>query len=195
VHLIEERLHAYAECRIVVSPRALRWVARLDREAAGMGRRGERCVRKVDNKRVHKGLAALAIGGPSDSDVGMMSLLELVDVSEGRVNESAQRVGFRNHPLPNPSMTRGGRSWCFLCSADEDLSGVCQRNLLDAAVWQGRCDILLAIVLTQCRSLWASPTADHSPIGDDGSLPQPCYSSMPILQTLSSWQADLGLVW
>jgi hypothetical protein len=47
-----------------VSPRALRWVACLNREAARERRRGERRVCKVDDKRVHKGCMALAIGRP-----------------------------------------------------------------------------------------------------------------------------------
>ena len=42
---------------------------------------------KVDDKRVHKGLAALAIGWPSGSDARMMNLLELVDVAERFGNE------------------------------------------------------------------------------------------------------------
>jgi hypothetical protein len=39
-------------------------------------------VSEIDHKRVHKGLMVLAIGGPSDSDARMMSLLELVDFDD-----------------------------------------------------------------------------------------------------------------
>jgi hypothetical protein len=109
VHLLKERLDAFAECRIVVSPRALCCVARLDRKAAGLGRRGERRVRKVGHKRMHEGLMVLAIGGPSGSLAGMMSFLESVDIGLRHANESAERLAFRDHPLPDPSVTgRGG---------------------------------------------------------------------------------------
>jgi hypothetical protein len=75
-------------------------------------------VRKVDDKRVHKALTALAIGGPAGSDAQMMSLLESIDVGEGRANESAERVAFRDHPLPNPSVTV--RGWPRGCVGSTD---------------------------------------------------------------------------
>jgi hypothetical protein len=49
----------------------------------------------------------------------MMSLLELVDIGERRVNESAQRIAFRDHPLPNPSVTRGSGPGRFLYAGGE----------------------------------------------------------------------------
>ena len=85
-------------------------------------------MRKVDDKRVHKALTALAIGGPAGSDAQMMSLLELIDLGERRANESAECVAFRDHPLPNPSVKRRNRSRRFLCSTNEDLSGGRQRT-------------------------------------------------------------------
>ena len=44
---------------------------------------------KVDDKRVHKGCMALAIGGPSGSETRMMGLLEMV----GRLERSGKQVG------------------------------------------------------------------------------------------------------
>ena len=49
-------------------------------------------MRKVDDKRVHKALTALAIGGPAGSDAQMMSLLESIDVGEGRANGGRRRA-------------------------------------------------------------------------------------------------------
>jgi hypothetical protein len=89
-------------------------------------------VRKVDDKRVHKVLAALAIGGPAGSNAEMMGLLELVDGLKRFGNEPAQRIAFRNQPLANPSVTGGDRPERFLCSTGANLSEVCQRTLLDA---------------------------------------------------------------
>ena len=86
-------------------------------------------MRKADDKGMHKGLMALAIGGPSGSEAGMMVMLELVDIGEGRVNEPAQRIAFRDHPLPNPSVTSRGGSRRFLKSASEDLRGDRQASL------------------------------------------------------------------
>ena len=58
MHLVEERPHPFAECRIVVSPRALCGVARADRETS-RGRRGrERGVSEVCDERVEKVFAA-----------------------------------------------------------------------------------------------------------------------------------------
>lgn len=57
---------------------------------------------------------ALAIGGPSGFEPGMMSLLELIDVGERRVSETAQSIAFRDHPMANPSVTRWLGSRRFL---------------------------------------------------------------------------------
>ncbi len=89
-------------------------------------------MRKVDDKRVHKGLMPLAIGAPSGSDARMMGLLKLIDVGERFANEPAQRIAIRDHPLPDPSMTCGRGSRGFLGKADKDRSGDGQRKLLVA---------------------------------------------------------------
>jgi hypothetical protein len=89
-----------------VSPRALRWVACLNREAARERRSGERRVCKVDDKRVHKGCMALAIGRPSGSETRMMGLLGMVGRLERSGNKLVQGAAFRDQPLPNPI---GGR--------------------------------------------------------------------------------------
>lgn len=51
---------------------------------------------KVDDKRVHKCLMVPPIGGPSRFLTRMVRPLELVDIGEGRVNEAAQRIAFRD---------------------------------------------------------------------------------------------------
>lgn len=71
-------------------------------------------MREVKDKHAHKGLLALAIGGPSGSQTWIVSLLELVNSLKRRSNESAQIIAFRDHPLPNPSVTRRRRLRRFL---------------------------------------------------------------------------------
>jgi hypothetical protein len=58
VHLVEERPHPFAECRIVVSPRAPCGVARADRETSRGGRRRERPMSEVGDECVQKVFAA-----------------------------------------------------------------------------------------------------------------------------------------
>ena len=65
---------------------------------------------EVDRKRMHEGLMALAIGGPSGYEAGMMGLLESIDVGERRVDKSAQCAAFCDYPLPNPSVACGSGS-------------------------------------------------------------------------------------
>lgn len=45
-------------------------------------------MREVDDERLHEGLMALALGGPSGFDAGMVSLLEWVDI---RVRSATSR--------------------------------------------------------------------------------------------------------
>jgi hypothetical protein len=63
-------------------------------------------VCKVDDKRVHKGCMALAIGRPSGSETRMMGLLGMVGRLERSGNKLVQGAAFRDQPLPNPI---GGR--------------------------------------------------------------------------------------
>ena len=99
-------------------------------------------MRKVDDKRVHKALTALAIGGPAGSDAQMMSLLESIEIGKRRLNKSAERIAFRDHPLPNPSMTRWSGPRFLLGSTREKFSSGCQRTLHDAAAFGCRRAIL-----------------------------------------------------
>ena len=69
---------------------------------------------KVDDKRVHKGLMALAIGVPSGSEAGMMIVLELSDISERCGTETAWSTAFRDQRLLPPTVTSGSGSWRFL---------------------------------------------------------------------------------
>jgi hypothetical protein len=74
-------------------------------------------VRKVDDKRVHKGVTTLAIAWPADSEAGAMGLFESIDVRECPVNEPVQPLALRDHPLANPTVTRRLEPRRFLRSA------------------------------------------------------------------------------
>jgi hypothetical protein len=58
VHLVEKWSQAFAECRIVVSPRPLRGVACADRETSCRRRRRERCVSEIGEEHTKKVFAA-----------------------------------------------------------------------------------------------------------------------------------------
>jgi hypothetical protein len=102
VHLVEERPYPFAECRIVVSPRALCGVPRADRETYRGRRRRERSVSEGCNKRVKKVLAASSGGGPSLPEPRVIRLLKACDVRDCLADEVIGVACFRQPSIVEP---------------------------------------------------------------------------------------------